>query len=50
MKLKYEAMVWCKNIITQRTAKKLQGNLKFIYSEKATKFCEISTNYLTGST
>ena len=21
--------------------------LKFIYSEKATKFCEISTNYLT---
>ena len=24
--------------------------LKFIYSEKATKFCEISTNYLTGST
>ena len=24
--------------------------IKFIYSEKATKFCEISTNYLTGST
>ena len=24
--------------------------LKFIYSEKATKFCEISTNYLTSST
>ena len=24
--------------------------LKFIYSEKATKFSEISTNYLTGST
>ena len=24
--------------------------LKFIYSEKAIKFCEISTNYLTGST
>ena len=24
--------------------------LKFIYSEKATKFCKISTNYLTGST
>ena len=24
--------------------------LKFIYSEKATKFCEISTNYLTGTT
>ena len=24
--------------------------LKFIYSEKATTFCEISTNYLTGST
>ena len=23
--------------------------IKFIYSEKATKFCEISTNYLTGS-
>ena len=22
--------------------------LKFIFSEKATKFCEISTNYLTG--
>ena len=22
--------------------------VKFIYSEKATKFCEISTNYLTG--
>ena len=27
-----------------------KGQLKFIYSEKATKFCEISTNYLTGST
>ena len=30
---------------------KLMGNLlfllKFIYSEKATKFCEISTNYLS---
>ena len=26
------------------------GYVKFIYSEKATKFCEISTNYLTGST
>ena len=26
------------------------GLLKFMYSEKATKFCEISTNYLTGST
>ena len=24
--------------------------IKFIYSEKATKFCEISTNYLIGST
>ena len=24
--------------------------VKFIYSEKATKFCKISTNYLTGST
>ena len=24
--------------------------VKFIYPEKATKFCEISTNYLTGST
>ena len=24
--------------------------IKFIYSEKATQFCEISTNYLTGST
>ena len=24
--------------------------LQFIYSEKATKFCEVSTNYLTGST
>ena len=24
--------------------------VKFIYSEKATKFCEISTNYLTGNT
>ena len=24
-------------------------SVKFIYSEKATKFCEISTNYLTGS-
>ena len=23
--------------------------VKFIHSEKATKFCEISTNYLTGS-
>jgi hypothetical protein len=27
-----------------------QAVLKFIYSERATKFCEISTNYLTGST
>ena len=26
------------------------SSVKFIYSEKATKFCEISTNYLTGST
>ena len=26
------------------------GSVKFIYCEKATKFCEISTNYLTGST
>ena len=25
------------------------SKLKFIYSEKATKFCKISTNYLTGS-
>ena len=25
-------------------------DIKFIHSEKATKFCEISTNYLTGST
>ena len=24
--------------------------LKFIYSEKATKFCEISTLFLTGTT
>ena len=24
--------------------------VKFIYSEKATKFCEISTVYLTGTT
>ena len=24
--------------------------LKFIYSKKATKFCEISTNYLTDRT
>ena len=24
--------------------------LNFIYSEKTTKFCEISTNFLTGST
>ena len=23
--------------------------VNFIYSEKATKFCEISTNYLTGN-
>ena len=23
--------------------------VKFIYSEKATKLCKISTNYLTGS-
>ena len=23
--------------------------IKFIHSEKATKFCEISTNYFTGS-
>ena len=27
-----------------------QGNVKFIYSEKATKFCEISTLLLTGTT
>ena len=26
------------------------SSVKFIYSEKATRFCEISTNYLTGST
>ena len=28
----------------------LIGMLKFIYSEKATKLCEIFTNHLTGST
>ena len=27
-----------------------KGTVKFVYSEKATKFCEISTNYLTRST
>ena len=32
------------------TLGKIQYSLKFIYSEKATKFCKISTNYLTGST
>ena len=26
------------------------ADLKFIYSEKATTFCEISTFYLTGTT
>jgi hypothetical protein len=29
---------------------KMAISLKFIYSEKAIKFCEISTNYLTCST
>ena len=24
-----------------------KGTVKFVYSEKATKFCEISTNYLS---
>ena len=34
-----------------RSLVKYRGRyLKFIYSEKATKFCEISANYLTGST
>ena len=28
----------------------MEYQIKFMYSEKATKFCEISTNYLTGST
>ena len=28
----------------------LQFQVKFIYSEKATKFCEISTFLLTGTT
>ena len=28
----------------------MEEEIKFIYSEKATKFCEISTNYLTDST
>ena len=27
----------------------LSLKIKFIYSQKDTKFCEISTNYLTGS-
>ena len=29
---------------------KIVSLLKFIYSEKDAKFCEISTNYLTGNT
>ena len=33
-------------VVPQVSAKKF-FLLKFIYSEKATKFCEISTNYLT---
>ena len=33
---------WYKNYYTY-----VQGFLKFIYSEKTTKFCEISTNYLS---
>ena len=32
------------------TAYSRHCKVNFIYSEKATKFCEISTNYLTGST
>ena len=35
--------------ILQKVLDKL-GQKMFMYSEKATKFCEISTNYLTGST
>ena len=40
------------SIDTGSLLKKLLGDistlwLKFIYSEKATKFCEISTNYLS---
>ena len=30
--------------------KGVQWQVKFIYSEKTTKFCKIFTNYLTGST
>ena len=29
---------------------KTNMHVKFMYSEKATKVCKISTNYLTGST
>ena len=35
-------------IILGMFLKKKNIDLKFIYSEKATKICEISTNYLTG--
>ena len=48
-------MIWIFNKgkcdgIESRLSYKIFSTLKFIYSEKATKCCEISTNYLTVST
>ena len=44
--------LWCTAMLNRKEHEKLLfvRSLKFIFSEKATKFCEISTSYLTGST
>ena len=48
----FVAKIMLPNDALHNFVKKLKAAIyvKFIYSEKATKFCEISTNYLTGST
>ena len=44
-KFDYQILTWMKENLGGK-----DQIVKFIYSEKASKFCEISTNYLTGST
>ena len=46
------SIFWAKGIELQQVNNSVDIFIiiKFIYSEKATKFWEISTNYLTGST
>jgi hypothetical protein len=42
--------VWTMNLENVKTDDVLDLYVKFIYSEKATQFCEISNQHLTGTT